>query len=91
MCKDEKKFVSESNSEDLLHSVGLSAFADFPYTNYTVGFNGILDYVFYETGAFELEKVIPIPTLEKVKENIAMPSKVIPSDHCALVFELKIK
>ena len=77
--------------EDLTHSINMSAYADFPYTNYTGGFIGLLDYVFYETSAFELEKVIPIPSVEKVIEHTAMPSKVLPSDHCALVFDLKIK
>ena len=74
-----------------MHSISLSAYSDFPFTNYTSGFSGILDYLFYETSAFELLKVIPIPSLEKITELVALPSRTIPSDHLALVFDLKLK
>jgi hypothetical protein len=47
--------------------------------------------VFYESNLFELTKVIPLPSVEKVKENVALPSKYIPSDHLPLVFELRTK
>ena len=77
--------------ESLMHSLNFSAYADFPFTNCTNGFEGILDYVFYEANNFELVKVIPLPSVERVKENVALPSKLIPSDHLALVFDLKIK
>ena len=69
----------------------MSAHVDFPYTNYTRGYIGCLDYVFYESSALELERIIPVPSVEKVKENIAMPSRVLPSDHCALIFDFRIK
>ena len=77
--------------EDLMHSLSLSAYADFPFTNCIGAFEGILDYVFYESNAFDLTKVIPIPSVEKCKENTALPSQYMPSDHLPIIFELLAK
>ena len=74
-----------------MHSLNLSTFADFPFTNCIQSFEGILDYVFYESDSFELAKVIPLPSVEKCKENTALPSQYIPSDHLPIIFELVAK
>jgi mRNA deadenylase 3'-5' endonuclease subunit Ccr4 len=50
-----------------------------------------LDYIFYETERFELTKVVPLPSVEKVKEFVALPNKFIPSDHLPVVMEFKMK
>lgn len=69
--KEEKELIKECDDE-LIHSLSLSAYTDFPFTNCTAAFEAILDYVFYETDAFELTKVIPLPSVERVKENVAL-------------------
>ncbi|XP_042861994.1 2',5'-phosphodiesterase 12-like [Penaeus japonicus] len=61
------------------------------YTNYTVGFNGCLDYIFYQNDKFSVKQVIPMPTHEEVTEHIALPSVTFPSDHIALVADLEYK
>ncbi|CAF0767148.1 unnamed protein product [Brachionus calyciflorus] len=90
MKDEDKKFVEECDGH-LVHSLNLGVYADFPFTNCIGAFEGILDYVFYESDSFELTKVIPLPTVEKVKEFTALPNKFVPSDHLALVFEFSIK
>ena len=59
------------------------------YTNYTSGFQATLDYIFIDNDLLEVAKVVPLPTDEEVKANIAIPSRVFPSDHLALVCDLK--
>ncbi|KAB7502639.1 2',5'-phosphodiesterase 12 [Armadillidium nasatum] len=61
------------------------------FTNFTTGFYGCLDYIFYQANKFEVEQVVPVPTLEEVTEHVALPSVTIPSDHLALVADLKWK
>lgn len=90
MKNEDKRFIIECDGS-LTHTLNLGAYTDFPFTNCIGAFEGILDYVFYEQEFFELSKVIPLPSIEKVKENTALPSVYIPSDHLALVFEFKIK
>lgn len=60
-----------------------------PYTNYTVGFYGCLDYIFYQTDKFTVKKVIPMPTHEEVTEHTALPSITFPSDHIAIIADLE--
>ena len=59
------------------------------YTNYTAGYCGVLDYVFFDSDNLELEQVIPQPSHEEVIEFVALPSVYFPSDHLALVTDLK--
>ncbi|XP_042233315.1 2',5'-phosphodiesterase 12-like isoform X2 [Homarus americanus] len=62
-----------------------------PYTNYTTGFYGCLDYIFYQTDKFTVKQVIPMPTHEEVTEHIALPSITFPSDHIPLIADLEFK
>ncbi|GFR85313.1 2',5'-phosphodiesterase 12 [Elysia marginata] len=59
------------------------------YTNYTSGFQATLDYIFIDDDRLEVTKIVPLPSDEEVKANIAIPSQVFPSDHLALVCDLK--
>ncbi|XP_045599255.2 2',5'-phosphodiesterase 12 [Procambarus clarkii] len=62
-----------------------------PYTNYTTGFYGCLDYIFYQTDKFIVKQVIPMPSHEEVTEHVAIPSITFPSDHIALIADLEFK
>lgn len=61
------------------------------YTNFTQAFAACLDYIFYQSDRFDVEQIIPLPTNEELKAHIAIPSVVFPSDHVALVADLKFK
>ncbi|KAB0798204.1 hypothetical protein PPYR_09197 [Photinus pyralis] len=85
-----------SNAEETVRGLNLtqrfnleSACGTPPYTNYTAGFFGCLDYIYYEKDNLSVTQVIPLPSHEEVMEHIALPSIVHPSDHIALVADLK--
>jgi 2',5'-phosphodiesterase len=61
------------------------------FTAYTEGFSGVIDYIFASKKCFEVESVIPVPSKEEVQLYTAIPSPVMPSDHIALICELKWK
>lgn len=61
------------------------------YTNYTEGFADCLDYIYYQTDRLSVEQVVPLPSEEELKRHTAIPSIVFPSDHIALVADLKWK
>ncbi|MCJ8744538.1 hypothetical protein PDJAM_G00119990 [Pangasius djambal] len=61
------------------------------YTNYVGGFNGCLDYIFMEPQALQVEQVIPLPSHQELTTYQALPSVSHPSDHIALVCDLKWK
>jgi len=87
-----------SNSEQAVSNVELSqpfkmvsAYGAPEFTHYTTLFSGCLDYIFYQNDRFELLKYVPLPTEEELKANTAIPSAVFPSDHVALVADLRFK
>lgn len=56
-------------------------------TNYVRGYEGLLDYVWYESDALVVDKVIPVPAKEQLGGYI--PNRRYPSDHLAVVVDLK--
>ncbi|KAJ8404121.1 hypothetical protein AAFF_G00344710 [Aldrovandia affinis] len=66
-----------------------SACGEPAYTNYVGGFHGCLDYVFVEPRAQQVEQVIPLPSHQEVTTHQALPSVAHPSDHIALVCDLR--
>lgn len=59
------------------------------YTNFTVLFAGCLDYIFYQSTNLSVIQSIPLPTEAELKTFSAIPSVVYPSDHVALIADLK--
>ena len=53
-----------------------------PYSNFTEGFKGLLDYVWYEPRFVDVERDIPIPSPKRIGKPC--PSEVYPSDHLAV-------
>lgn len=86
-----------SNLEQAVKNVSLSqpvkmisACGTPPFTNYTVGFQACLDYIFIQNDKFKVTKVIETPDEDELKAHQAIPSVVFPSDHVAIVAELDI-
>ncbi|XP_048110854.1 2',5'-phosphodiesterase 12 [Alosa alosa] len=68
-----------------------SACGEPSYTNYVGGFHGCLDYIFLDPQMLCVEQVIPMPSHDEVTTYQALPSVSHPSDHIALVCDLKWK
>ena len=61
------------------------------YTNFVAGFCGTLDYIYADSSKLELKREIPLSEHEDVVKEIALPTRIFPSDHMPLVVELKWK
>ncbi|KAM9374723.1 2',5'-phosphodiesterase 12 [Phaethornis superciliosus] len=96
IAEDHEDWVSSGEEErcnmPLSHPFKLlSACGEPAYTNYVGGFHGCLDYIFIDKNALEVEQVIPLPSHEEVTTHQALPSVSHPSDHIALICDLKWK
>ncbi|NXC45036.1 PDE12 phosphodiesterase, partial [Penelope pileata] len=96
IAEDHEDWVSNGEEErcnmPLSHPFKLlSACGEPAYTNYVGGFQGCLDYIFIDQNALEVEQVIPLPSHEEVTIHQALPSVSHPSDHIALICDLKWK
>lgn len=61
------------------------------WTNFTLTFREVIDYIFFSSDAIEVLRTIPIPPETELAENFALPNKKYPSDHVALVADLSYK
>ena len=76
---------------ELNHQPIFTSAAGFPkYTNYTLGFKDCLDYIWLEKAKFEVTQVVPFPSEEELALYSALPNIVFPSDHIALVVDVKL-
>ncbi|XP_043833600.1 2',5'-phosphodiesterase 12 [Dromiciops gliroides] len=96
ISEDHEDWTSNGEEErcnmSLTHPFRLkSACGEPAYTNYVGGFHGCLDYIFIDFTALEVEQVIPMPSHEEVTTHQALPSVSHPSDHIALICDLKWK
>lgn len=81
----------ESCSMELLSAFPplMSACSQPTYTNYVGGFHGCLDYIFIQPESMQVEQVIPLPSHQEVTTYAALPSVSHPSDHIALICDLR--
>lgn len=68
----------------------VSAYGTPKFTNYTDDFKGCLDYIFFEKSKMSIIQTVPLPIEGVLSANIALPSKYFPSDHLALIADLKL-
>lgn len=84
---DDESVLDLDVSTDLRFS---SAYENIDYTNYTPGFNGCLDYIYYELDYMNCESTVPLPDHKDVTAIGGIPSDVFPSDHLALIADIKL-
>ncbi|KAG1650114.1 2',5'-phosphodiesterase 12 [Nymphon striatum] len=83
---EEVKNLSVSHALDLESAYGCPS-----YTNYTLLFNGCLDYIFFDQSNLKLLKNVVLPTHDEVTLYKAIPNIVFPSDHLCLISDLQWK
>ena len=89
--RSNKEEVANADLE-VSHDLKLASACGLPvYTNYVGGFNGTLDYIFYDTTNLTVTEVVPYPSHEEVTLHTALPSVTFPSDHIASIATLKWK
>lgn len=93
-CKDLLGLPYEPySSKGYSHSLGLSdsyAFVNIGFTNYTPGFSGVIDYIWYNSRLKPICSLGPIDE-EYLSKIVGLPTHHYPSDHLILVTQFKCR
>lgn len=84
--------TKEFNGLDVSHDFKFQdACGPLEYTHYRDVFTAVLDYILIDETCLEVQRVIPMPSHDEVTKHVALPSLSFPSDHLALICDLKWK
>ncbi|KAI8367884.1 Endonuclease/exonuclease/phosphatase [Choanephora cucurbitarum] len=84
-------YTTEGLSHPLSLKSSYSHMGELPFTNYTPGFKGVLDYAWYTTNTLDVISLLgPIDT-DYLSKVVGLPNAHFPSDHIAIMSELKYK
>ena len=79
-----------SSAMHLRHPLALVSACGYPeFTNYVGGFAGSLDYIWCDSSALASVASMPMPPLESVTAETALPNSEFPSDHLPMVADLR--
>lgn len=94
----ENHFVWSNNKDETIAGLSLSqplhldsACGTPEFTHYTSLFHACLDYIFYDKDSLQVEQVVPLPDASEILSYNGLPNAVFPSDHIALITDLKWK
>lgn len=96
--QDQRAKLDASCPHCHLVGIGLSLSHDFEFvncvdaiefTNFVEGFVGCLDWILAEKACFKPEGQSPMPSVEELTANKALPSLIFPSDHISIAADLK--
>ncbi|EEB07455.2 CCR4-Not complex subunit Ccr4 [Schizosaccharomyces japonicus yFS275] len=68
-----------------------SANNDLPFTNFTPGFSGTIDYVWYTNNSLEVTGLLKGVDPDYLSTVVGFPNPHFPSDHICLLAEFKVK
>lgn len=78
------------NIENFTHPFHFASACGTPeFTNFTADFKGCLDYIFYDKRNIKLLQFVPFIDESILSQHTALPNVVFPSDHLALVADLR--
>ncbi|BGP47929.1 Glucose-repressible alcohol dehydrogenase transcriptional effector [Rhodotorula kratochvilovae] len=71
--------------------VGSGAGSELPFTNYTPGFKGTIDYVWYTAQSLGVQGLLGEVDPQYLASTVGFPNAHFPSDHISLLTEFKLK
>ncbi|KAI9333388.1 Endonuclease/exonuclease/phosphatase [Pilaira anomala] len=84
-------YTTEGLSHPLSLKSAYSNVGELPFTNYTPGFKGVLDYIWYTTNTLDIISLLGSIDNEYLSKVVGFPNAHFPSDHIPIMAELKFK
>lgn len=83
-------YTSDGMSHPLALKSAYSHIGELPFTNYTPGFQGVIDYLFYTTNSLSVTGLLGELDATYLSKIVGWPSAHSPSDHTFLLSEFSI-
>lgn len=84
-------YTSEGLSHRLALKSAYSHVGELPFTNYTPGFQGAIDYLFYTTNSLSVNGLLGEVDTTYLGNTVGFPNSHWPSDHISILAEFRIK
>ncbi|KAK5018132.1 Glucose-repressible alcohol dehydrogenase transcriptional effector [Cryomyces antarcticus] len=85
------KITGKGTSHPFSLKSSYSNIGELPFTNYTPGFTGVIDYIWYSSNAFQATGLLGEVDPDYLKRVPGFPNYHFPSDHLALLAEFVLK
>ncbi|EWC43485.1 hypothetical protein DRE_07517 [Drechslerella stenobrocha 248] len=89
--RDYGPYTEEGISHPFNLKSSYSIFPDFPFTNYTPGFNGVIDYIWYSSNCMQVTGLLGEIDKEYMSKVAGFPNVHFPSDHLMIQAEFYMK
>lgn len=84
-------YTGEGLSHRLALRSAYSHIGELPFTNYTPGFQGVIDYLFYTTNSLSVTGLLGEVDKDYLSRVVGFPNAHWPSDHISVLAEFKIR
>ncbi|KAI8335058.1 Endonuclease/exonuclease/phosphatase [Chlamydoabsidia padenii] len=84
-------YTTDGISHPLSLKSAYASFDDMPFTNYTPGFKGMLDYIWYSSNTIDSLSLLGPIEPSYLNKVVGFPNAHFPSDHIPIAAELKFK
>ncbi|KAF3902254.1 Nocturnin [Arthrobotrys entomopaga] len=89
--RDYGPYTEEGISHPFNLKSAYSIFPDFPFTNYTPGFSGVIDYIWYSTNCMQVTGLLGEVDKDYMSKVAGFPNVHFPSDHLMIQAEFYMK
>jgi len=84
-------FTKDGMSHPFSLKSAYGALGELPFTNYTPGFQGVIDYIWYASNAMQVTGLLGEVDREYLKRVPGFPNYHFPSDHLSLLAQFVVK
>lgn len=88
---DYGKYTAEGFTQPFQFKSAYSEIGELPFTNFTPSFTEVIDYIWYNTLGLEVKGMLGKIKDDYLTDLVGFPDQNHPSDHIALITELKFK
>ncbi|KTW27648.1 hypothetical protein T552_02089 [Pneumocystis carinii B80] len=84
-------YTTDGRSHSFQLKSSYNIIGELPFTNYTPGFSGVIDYIWHTTNSLEVTGLLQEVDKQYLDGVVGFPNAHFPSDHISILAEFKVK